>query len=202
MHEYAGDKLNCEYYYRHPRTYDRRGIFSIYEPAPTIRGSNRPLPPEYKCHPQDAIDPKEGVRALTFRERALIQTFPDDFVWLNSPTINNQLIGNAVPVKLAEYVAWCIKDYREKTFNLRDVGFVDWLKKEKGYTSRAASNILSRVRRIKRLAIKCTDKRNDDLIEIIENTENFTTLSKSVKSQLRRAYTLHGEYTALISGGE
>lgn len=202
LHEYAGDKLNFEYYYRHPRTYDRRGIFSIYEPAPTIRGSNRPIPPEYKRHPQDAIDPQEGVRALTFRERALIQTFPEDFVWLNSPTINNQLIGNAVPVKLAEYVARCIRDYTEKTFNLRDVGFVDWLKKEKSYTARAACDVLSRVRRIKRMAMQCTNNQSSDLLEVIEKTDNFTALSKSVKSQLRRAYILYCEYTALSKGGE
>jgi len=199
VHEYLGNKLNCEYYYRHPRTYGRRGIFSIYEPAPTIRGSNRPLPPVYKHHPQDAIDPKEGVRALTFRERALIQTFPEDFIWHDSPTATNQLIGNAVPVKLAEYVAKCIQDFTQKTYNMRDVGFVDWLKTEKRYTTRAACDVLSRVRRIKRIAAHYTDKEThsiDNLIDSIEKTETFSDLTKSVKSQLRRAHTLYREYTS------
>lgn len=197
VHEYIGDKLNLQYYYRHPRTYDRRGVFSVNEPAPTIRGSNRPLPPEYKQHPQDAIDPKDGVRALTFRERAMIQTFPDDFIWLDSPSANNQLIGNAVPVNMAEYVARCIRDYSEGTFNMRDVGFVDWLKNKKGYTSRAASDVLSRVRRIKRMASQCSYEtfQEDSIIMVIEKTEMFKMLSKSVKSQLRRAQTLYNEYT-------
>lgn len=199
VHGYLGDKLKLKYYYRHPRTYDRRGIFSIYEPAPTIRGSNRPLPPEYKKHPQDAIDPQEGVRALTFRERALIQTFPENFIWLDSPSANNQLIGNAVPVKLAEYVARCISDYSQKTFNMRDVGFVDWLKKEKKYTARAASDVLSRVRRMKRMIMQSSDcpQSEDNLINVIEKLEGFNRLTKSVKSQLRRAQTLYSEYTAL-----
>ncbi|MER0492810.1 DNA cytosine methyltransferase, partial [Morganella morganii] len=36
-----GDSLGSEYYYRHPRNYNRRAIFSIDEPAPTVRGVNR-----------------------------------------------------------------------------------------------------------------------------------------------------------------
>ena len=36
--------LPMEYYYRHPRSYKRRGIFSVDEPSPTIRGVNRPKP--------------------------------------------------------------------------------------------------------------------------------------------------------------
>jgi DNA (cytosine-5)-methyltransferase 1 len=36
--------LEIEHYYRHPRSYRRRAIFSIDEPSPTIRGANRPIP--------------------------------------------------------------------------------------------------------------------------------------------------------------
>lgn len=36
--EYFGDEMKIEYYYRHPRSYARRGIFSVNEPSPTIRG--------------------------------------------------------------------------------------------------------------------------------------------------------------------
>ena len=38
--------LPFDYYYRHPRSYSRRAIFSVDEPSPTIRGVNRPKPPE------------------------------------------------------------------------------------------------------------------------------------------------------------
>ena len=55
------------------------------------------------------IGPK--VRALTVLERSYVQTFPKDFVFEGSKTNLNQMIGNAVPVKLAEYVANAIMEY-------------------------------------------------------------------------------------------
>ncbi|MBW7977976.1 DNA cytosine methyltransferase [Bacillus velezensis] len=42
------------YYYRHPRNYDRRGVFGIDEVSPTVRTVNRPMPPGYPGHPKDA----------------------------------------------------------------------------------------------------------------------------------------------------
>ncbi|MCZ2206962.1 DNA cytosine methyltransferase [Cylindrospermopsis raciborskii] len=109
--EYFGDSLGIEYYYRHPRSYARRGIFSIYEPSPTIRGVNRPIPKGYKKHNGDPIEISDQVRPLTTKERSLIQTFPKDFILNGSKTDLEQIIGNAVPIKLAEYVANCINEY-------------------------------------------------------------------------------------------
>ena len=103
--------LGIEYYYRHPRSYARRGIFSIYEPSPTIRGVNRPIPKGYKKQNGDPIEISDQVRPLTTKERSLIQTFPKDFILNGSKTDLEQIIGNAVPVKLAEYVANCINEY-------------------------------------------------------------------------------------------
>jgi DNA (cytosine-5)-methyltransferase 1 len=37
LFDYFGNSFGIEYYYRHPRSYARRGVFSIYEPSPTIR---------------------------------------------------------------------------------------------------------------------------------------------------------------------
>jgi DNA (cytosine-5)-methyltransferase 1 len=108
--DYMGKKLDVEYYYRHPRSYARRGIFSIYEPSPTIRGVNRPVPKTYQKHEGDLCDPKE-VRPLTTIERSYIQTFPEEFYWLGSKTCQEQMIGNAVPVKLGQHVAECILRY-------------------------------------------------------------------------------------------
>lgn len=109
--EALGDKIDFQYYYRHPRSYARRGIFSIYEPSPTIRGVNRPLPQGYQLHKNDPIHSLNGIRPLTTHERSLIQTFPNDFVFLGSKTAQEQMIGNAVPVKLGEYVGCCINTY-------------------------------------------------------------------------------------------
>ncbi len=113
IRDYLGDSLGIEYYFRIPRSYDRRAIFSIDEPSMTIRGVDRPIPPNYKQHPNDACDVSE-VRCLTPKERSLIQTFPSSFKLSGSKTNINQMIGNAVPVKMAEYVARAVLDYLGK----------------------------------------------------------------------------------------
>jgi DNA (cytosine-5)-methyltransferase 1 len=51
------------------------------------------------------------VRPLTTRERAMIQTFPESFQLSGTKSDLEQLIGNAVPVKLAEFVAQALLDY-------------------------------------------------------------------------------------------
>ena len=124
LFDYFGKSLGVEYYYRHPRSYARRGIFSIYEPSPTIRGVNRPIPKGYTKHEGDPVEISDKVRPLTTKERSLIQTFPEDFIFNGSKTDLEQIIGNAVPVKLGEYVANCIKEYitDKETNNLLTVG--------------------------------------------------------------------------------
>lgn len=118
VYDYLGDDLGTEYYYRHPRSYKRRGVFSIHEPSPTVRGVNRPIPKGYTNHVGDAADISSGnVRPLTTIERSYIQTFPKNFVFEGTKTNLEQTIGNAVPVKLAEYVAKCILEYMEDCKN-------------------------------------------------------------------------------------
>lgn len=111
IREYLGDEFKTDYYYRHPRSYARRGIFSIDEPSPTVRGVNRPIPSTYKVHPGDATSDLSKVRALTTLERARIQTFPKTFVFEGKKTDLEQIIGNAVPVELAAYVGRHVYDY-------------------------------------------------------------------------------------------
>lgn len=106
VHEYFGDEIDTRFYYRHPRSYQRRGIFSIDEPSPTIRGVNRPIPQGYKKRSNDA-GPIDQARPLTTEERARIQTF-EGYDFLGSKTCQEQLIGNAVPVNLAAYVGKAI----------------------------------------------------------------------------------------------
>jgi len=112
VRDYLGDSLHTQFYYMHPRSYNRRGVFSIDEPSATIRGVNRPIPQGYQKHHGDKADPSEGgVRALTTKERSYIQTFPRDFKLEGNKTDVEQAIGNAVPVKLAEFVALRIVEY-------------------------------------------------------------------------------------------
>lgn len=115
--EYLGDKIDFEFYYRHPRSYARRGIFSVNEPSPTIRGVNRPVPDGYRLHPNDPVSDIRGIRPMTTRERSMIQTFPEDFRFEGTRSNIEQMIGNAVPVRLAEFVASAISDYVKGDLN-------------------------------------------------------------------------------------
>lgn len=114
VRDYLGDSLQTQFYYMHPRSYNRRAVFSIDEPASTIRGINRPIPENYKKHPADKAEINEGVRALTTRERSYLQTFPDTFKFPGTKTDVELAIGNAVPPRLAHYVANCINQWIEK----------------------------------------------------------------------------------------
>lgn len=127
LDEWFGPGYIPELYYRHPRTYSRRGIFSSNEPSPTIRGVNRPMSENYKFIPADhlVIQDVKGVRDVsaemedTVRSevnrldtdlRKQIQTFPKNFRLGAAQTHNEQMIGNAVPVMLGYFVAAVIAD--------------------------------------------------------------------------------------------
>ena len=77
-------------------------------------GVNRPIPRNYRRHPGDTAPISMNVRPLTTIERSYIQTFPKGFVFEGSKTDLEQMIGNAVPVKLAEYVAKSIIAFSRK----------------------------------------------------------------------------------------
>lgn len=111
MADYFGDELDFEFYYRHPRSYVRRGIFSVHEPSPTIRGVNRPMPQGYPLHPGDPVRDLSGIKALTTEQRSRVQTFPKSFEFVGNKTDREQMIGNAVPVNLAKFVASAISEY-------------------------------------------------------------------------------------------
>jgi DNA (cytosine-5)-methyltransferase 1 len=111
VREYMGRELDIEHYYRHPRSYARRGIFSIDEPSPTIRGVNRPIPGGYPGHAGDPVKITESLRPLTFEERARIQTFPPGFKFWGNKSEREQQVGNAVPVNLAKFVAQALAEY-------------------------------------------------------------------------------------------
>lgn len=122
LREYLGDALDFEFYYRHPRNYSRRAVFSIDEPAPTMRGVNRPVPKGYPGHPKDPCPVSPDMHVLTSQERSLIQTFPKDFKWIGKKTQIEQMIGNAVPVELARFVAQVvdIEARRQKNAKKKD----------------------------------------------------------------------------------
>ena len=106
--DYMKNEISIKHYYRHPRNYSRRAVFSVDEPSPTVRGVNRPVPPSYKRHRLDSVSPKK-VRPLTSYERSRIQTFPKSWKWSRddkprAKTDIELLIGNAVPVNLSRFI--------------------------------------------------------------------------------------------------
>lgn len=104
--------LEIKNYYRHPRNYSRRAVYSVNEPSATIRGVNRPVPVSYPGHPADSGKLTKSLRPLSTLERSYIQTFPVDFDFSGfSKTTLEQMIGNAVPVKLAEFVANSLMEF-------------------------------------------------------------------------------------------
>ena len=92
-----------EHVYRHPRNYSRRGVFSIDELYPTVRGCLRKMPPAYEFHEGDTIKIRDSVISPDWNMVARIQTFPPSFKFMDKS--NAIIIGNAVPPKFSEVLA-------------------------------------------------------------------------------------------------
>lgn len=196
LRDYFGNSLDFTYYYRHPRNYSRRAIFSIDEPAPTMRGVNRPVPKGYTGHPNDACVLNDEIRALTTLERALIQTFPADYKWTGNKTDTEQMIGNAVPVKLAEFVANALMAHIHSLPNKKDIDFDRfraWLELHESYSSRTVSDVLSRLKRADSI-LPISLKIEPIYLFNLDNDDTFGALSKTVKSQIRKAVSLYITY--------
>lgn len=112
IRDYLGDSLGIDHYFRVPTNYSRRGVFSIDEPSMTIRAVDRPIPPGYTGNPNDSA-PVSETRVLTPKERSYIQTFPEEFEFFGGKSDVNTMIGNAVPVNLASYVARALMSHIE-----------------------------------------------------------------------------------------
>lgn len=79
------------------------------QPAPTIT-RNFSTPSSSRCiHPRDS-------RALSIREGARLQSFPDDYVFAGSENAKRLQIGNAVPPLVSIALANTIKGYFSKNF--------------------------------------------------------------------------------------
>ena len=193
MRDYFGNSLGIDYYYRHPRNYSRRGVFSMDEPSPTVRGVNRPIPQGYVRHPNDP-ESVVGLRPLTTLERAQVQTFPKDFIFNGSKTDLEQIIGNAVPVKLAEFVGNRIADYQTQEKDQCCEAMRSWLVQEKNMSAASAKDVISRINRVMTLTpITRFDSAVDVNYRLAKN-DSFAELSQSVKSQIKRAVSLFVEF--------
>ncbi len=69
------------------------------------------MPKGYTLHHNDPADSSDGIRPLTTKERSMVQTFPEDFIFDGSKTNIEQMIGNAIPVNLGKFIASAILTY-------------------------------------------------------------------------------------------
>ena len=105
-----------------------------------------------------------------------------------------QMVGNAVPVRLAQFVAERLHDYMmQRDNNQQPVGekqdFAWWLRNVKRYESdRSISDVFSRIRRAQRLL---PDREIDKyfLVDLAEN-EEYMNYEVSVRSQIKKAINL------------
>lgn len=185
------------HYYRHPRSYTRRAVFSIDEPAPTIRGVNRPKPKTYQAHPKDTSE-DPSVRSLSPEERSLIQTFPKGYRFNHKCTADiDQMIGNAVPVNLAKAVAEVLaQSALENSPRPATISFRKWLLTEKHFTRKSAKDKMSHIRK----ANKCLDlpdieEVDESYIEALERSDQFASSSTPSQQHMRKAVKLLIEFS-------
>lgn len=87
------------------RSYPGHTGSPIDEPAKTLKAGDHGVPGG-----ENMVSFPDGrVRYFTLREAARIQTFPDGYRFNRSWTESMRLLGNAVPVKLAEVVAKSVR---------------------------------------------------------------------------------------------
>lgn len=87
----------------------------VFEQALRITNWDRPSDTITATSPEIHVNKQ---RRLSVRECAIIQTFPEDYIFCGKNIgIMHKQIGNAVPVKLAEQVAKCVKYELDKDIN-------------------------------------------------------------------------------------
>lgn len=105
-------------------SYRRRAFRRVMDGTPTDRRGGAPaglrrLRPDEPCKAITGAARAEFLhpiddRYLSLRECARVQTFPDDFRFAGSPSERQQLIGNAVPTRLARILATTLKAQLEQ----------------------------------------------------------------------------------------
>jgi DNA (cytosine-5)-methyltransferase 1 len=141
----AGAEPGFRLFYVHPHNYAKKAVFGVERPAPTIRGTLRSMPRDYReLHwaPGNDGAPADHVHSLTLEEYALIQTFPASYAFdpdperpdLQLPQTKHEralMIGNAVPPAVAERVGRALLGYlgerREADAEARKQAFRDHL---------------------------------------------------------------------------
>lgn len=177
-----------------------QGVRRTSEPCPAIIRTT----PEraYRRHietrnPLDPI-PASLVPPLTVEQVARLQGFPKNWDWSAAGNKRSlmQMVANAVPSPLAEAIGRTILERHVGKVEKADDSFSRWLAKDKRYSGQTLKNRLSAYGRAKRLIDGREFATLDDELAALETAAGFEGLSKSIKSDLRKALKLHAEYRA------
>ena len=102
--KYPGNDIANHVFIRGAKAYPGHTGSAFDEPAKTLKAGDHGVPGG-----ENMVSFGDGrVRYFTVREAARIQTFPDHFVFSGSWGETMRQLGNAVPVKLAEAVAFSV----------------------------------------------------------------------------------------------
>ena len=104
------------------------------------------------------------------------------------------MIGNAVPVKLANYVATCLMCFIKGDLDLHNLRFIDWLKDEKKLSTEVAGDTLSRIGRAKKILDFKISNDCESYLKSLHEEALFKSIAPSVQAQIRRAVRLYFEY--------
>lgn len=176
-----------------------RGVRSIDEPIATVTrtSSERPGPKYIKNpHPDDPVDALDTA-VLSLRQISRIQGFPGGWGWIATAKRDIlQMIANAVPAPVAQALGEVILErHRGESIPAIEGRFVDWLARN-GQSRATARNIKANVNRARRLLCGRTFAKLDDELVALDLASGFADVSKTTKSDLRRALALLSEFEA------
>jgi DNA (cytosine-5)-methyltransferase 1 len=105
-----------------------------------------------------------------------------------------QMIGNAVPIKLAEFVAHALVHHIGECERQIDyAAFADWLTQAQPLCERTRHDTISRLKRADAI---CALPPAPDAYYLftLEQSENYQSLTPTARSQLKQAVTLYAGY--------
>jgi len=176
----------------------RSGVRSIDAPCPTIISkSGEPATKSYKIKHENDIIPPDQAPPLTTEQMSRIQGFPEGWAWddVRSEGKRRQMIANAMPSPLAEAIGRLILA-RDTGTSIPEIepDFVDWLSRDKKLEGQELRNRKSQLNRARRLLKGRMLADVEAETVLLKQTNEFVTLSTSVKSDLIKALRLHSEW--------
>lgn len=178
-----------------------QGVRSIDAPCPTIiRSARDRAAPKYTPHKKD-LAPAKDVPSLSWQQLAQLQGFPASWDWSGARTVRDRdiMIGNAVPVPLAEAIGRAIfaRQRGDSIPELEDA-FATWLSVRKGYTGATLRNRCSQANRARRILKGRILADPDAERLLLQHSKKFVSLNVTARSDLLGALALHAEWRASL----